>query len=116
MALKMHYLDINRYIDECMQQNLSPQELIRIIVSAFVEHPDEITIHAIEADQLTVFELRANSSDTGRIIGKNGRTVRALREILLTMQGTSKRRFELEIANNARETSLARPAQEEAAS
>jgi uncharacterized protein len=82
-----------------MLQNLTPEELVRTIVSAFVEHPDDMFICAIEGDQITVFELRAHRSDTGRVIGKNGRTVRALREILLALRYTHKRRYALEIAD-----------------
>ena len=70
-----------------------------MIVSTFVEHPEEVEIRSLEGDQLTVLELSANRSDTGRIIGKNGRTVRALRDILLAMQAAQKRRYTLEIAD-----------------
>jgi uncharacterized protein len=84
-----------------MLQNLTPEELVKTIVSSFVEHPDDIVIRAIEADRITVFELHAHRSDTGRVIGKNGRTVRALREILLALQGLHKRRFALEIADGS---------------
>jgi uncharacterized protein len=83
-----------------MEQNLTPLELVRTIVSAFVEHPDEVEIRATEAHQLTVFELRANRCDMGRIIGKNGRTVHALREILLALRGKQNRRFTLEIPDD----------------
>jgi uncharacterized protein len=83
-----------------MQQNLTPIELVRTIVSTFVQYPDQIEIRALEAEQSTLFELRAHASDTGRIIGKNGRTVRALRDVLLALQSTYKRRFTLEILNS----------------
>jgi uncharacterized protein len=82
-----------------MLAKLTPLELVRTIVSTLVEHPADVELHAIECGQATVFELRVNRNDTGRVIGKNGRTVRAVREILLALQGIHKRRYTLEIVN-----------------
>ena len=58
------------------------KELVELIAKSLVDHPDEIVVEEIEGDQTTVYELRVSGDDLGKVIGKQGRTARAIRTIL----------------------------------
>jgi len=73
------------------------KELVEEIAKALVDYPDEIQVTAVEGSEVTVLELRANPEDLGQIIGRQGRTVQAIR-ILLGAGGMKiHRRFTLEV-------------------
>ena len=73
------------------------KELIEMIAKALVDSPDQVTVHAIEGEQSTVLELKVAQSDLGKVIGKQGRTARAIRTILGASGIKLRRRFTLEI-------------------
>jgi len=73
------------------------KELIEMIAKALVDSPDEVSVHAIEGEQSTVLELKVAPSDLGKVIGKQGRTARAIRTILGAAGMKLRRRFTLEI-------------------
>ena len=73
------------------------KELIEMIAKALVDSPDEVAVNAIEGEQSTVLELRVASNDLGKVIGKQGRTARAIRTILGAAGMKLRRRFTLEI-------------------
>ena len=56
--------------------------LIEFVSKALVDMPDQVEVNEIEGEQTTVLELKVDKSDLGKIIGKQGRTARALRTIL----------------------------------
>ena len=58
------------------------KELVEAIAKALVDDPDQVQVRAIEGEQVTVFELRVAPSDLGKVIGRQGRTARAIRTIL----------------------------------
>jgi len=58
------------------------KELIEYVVKLLVDKPDEVTVTEIHSEKTTVIELRVAQSDIGKIIGKQGKTARALRTIL----------------------------------
>lgn len=58
------------------------KELLELIAKSLVDRPDEVTVTEIEGEQTTVLELRVAAEDLGKVIGKQGRTVRAVRTIL----------------------------------
>jgi predicted RNA-binding protein YlqC (UPF0109 family) len=60
----------------------SMQELIVTIARALVDSPDDVVVNVVEGEQTTVLELRVAPSDLGKVIGKQGRTARAIRTIL----------------------------------
>jgi predicted RNA-binding protein YlqC (UPF0109 family) len=74
------------------------KQLIEDIAKALVDIPEEVTVHVVEGEQVTVLELRVAASDLGKVIGKQGRTARSIRTIL-GAAGMKKlnRRFTLEI-------------------
>ena len=62
-----------------------------------MDNPDQVQVRAIEGEQVTVFELRVHGSDLGKVIGRQGRTVRAIRTILNAVGMKLRKRFTLEI-------------------
>jgi hypothetical protein len=73
------------------------KELIEAIAKALVDNPDKVTVRAVEGEQVTVLELRVDTSDLGKVIGKQGRTARSIRTILNAAGMKLKKRFTLEI-------------------
>ncbi len=73
------------------------KELIEDIAKALVDNPDQVQIRPVEGEQVTVLELRVHPSDLGKVIGKQGRTARAIRTILGAAGMKLKKRYTLEI-------------------
>ncbi len=73
------------------------KELVESIAKALVDNPDQVQVRAIEGEQVTVFELRAQPSDLGKVIGRQGRTAKAIRTILGAAGMKLRKRFALEI-------------------
>jgi uncharacterized protein len=73
------------------------KELIEYVVKALVDHPDELRIAEIEGERTIVFELRCHPDDVGKVIGKSGKTVGALRTLLSTVASRQNRRAMLEV-------------------
>jgi uncharacterized protein len=73
------------------------KELVEAIARALVDNPDQVHVRAIEGEQVTVFELRVHPSDLGKVIGRQGRTARAIRTILTAVSTKVRKRFTLEI-------------------
>ncbi len=57
------------------------RELIEFIVKALVDDPDSVEVKEIKSEQSSMIEIRAAKSDIGKIIGKQGRTITAIRAI-----------------------------------
>jgi len=75
----------------------SLKEVVEIIARTLVDHPDEVTVREFEAESSIVLELRVDSKDLGKVIGKQGRTARAMRTLLRAAGLKSRKRFILEI-------------------
>ncbi len=71
--------------------------LMMTLVQALVDHPGEVVVNEIEGTQSTVIEVQVARSDHGKLIGRKGRTVAAIRELLVDMSGKRRRRFMLQI-------------------
>lgn len=56
--------------------------LIENIAKALVDKPEEVSVAQIDGERTSVFELRVDKSDIGKVIGKQGNTARAIRSIL----------------------------------
>jgi predicted RNA-binding protein YlqC (UPF0109 family) len=57
-------------------------ELLRAIAKTLVDHPEEVQVHAVQGQSVTMLELRVHPKDIGQVIGYHGRIVGALRTIL----------------------------------
>lgn len=71
--------------------------LIEFVSKALVDMPDQVVVNEIEGEQTTVLELKVDKSDLGKVIGKQGRTARALRTILNAASTKLRKRSVLEI-------------------
>ncbi len=58
------------------------KELIELIARKLVEHPDDVRVSATESEDGQAIELRVHPDDMGRVIGKDGRTAKAIRTAL----------------------------------
>ena len=73
------------------------KDLISYIAQALVDHPKEVSVTEIEGNQTSVLELKVAKEDIGKVIGKQGRTARAMRTILGAASAKIKKRTVLEI-------------------
>lgn len=73
------------------------KQLVETVCKALVDNPDEVKVTQIDGEQTTILELRVNQADLGKVIGKQGRTARAVRTILAAAGMKQRRRFNLEI-------------------
>jgi len=71
--------------------------LIELIAKALVDYPDEVRVSEVEGEVTSVIELRVAKSDLGKVIGKEGRTARAMRTLLTAASTKMKKRALLEI-------------------
>jgi predicted RNA-binding protein YlqC (UPF0109 family) len=61
------------------------QEFIESTVKLLVDKPDEVDVQVIETDETILFELRVGDGDFGKVIGKRGRNISAIRTILFAI-------------------------------
>ncbi len=73
------------------------KDLIKRIVHVLVDHPEQIEVSEVEGDHITVLELRVAKEDMGKVIGKKGRNVQAIRTILSAASAKVKKHTVLEI-------------------
>jgi len=73
------------------------KELIEFIARSLVTESDEVDITTIEGDKFTILELKVAEKDIGKVIGKQGRIVKAMRSILSASSNNSGKRLVLEI-------------------
>ncbi len=58
------------------------KELVEVIARALVDFPDEVVVTETENEKAIVIELKVASSDTGKVIGKNGRIAKSIRSVV----------------------------------
>ncbi len=73
------------------------QELVEHLAKALVDETDAVNVTQVEGERTTVIELRVAQSDLGKVIGKQGRTARAIRTILNAHATKMRKRAVLEI-------------------
>lgn len=76
------------------------KEFVEYVVKALVDYPDEVNVREVDGERTVVFELRLNKTDIGKVIGKNGRTISALRSLLTSAAAKQGRRAVLEIVED----------------
>jgi predicted RNA-binding protein YlqC (UPF0109 family) len=73
------------------------RDLLVEIAKALVDNPDDVSVAEVEGEQTTVLELRVRNEDLGKVIGRQGRTARAIRTLLAAAGMKVRKRFVLEI-------------------
>jgi len=73
------------------------KELVEYVAKALVDQPDQVHVEAVEDSTTTTLRLRVAPGDLGRVIGKQGRTARAIRTLLHATAARAKRRVVLDI-------------------
>lgn len=73
------------------------REIVSFIAKALVDDPEEVEVEVIENDKMVIVELSVAPSDLGKVIGKEGRTARALRTLLAATSAKHEKRAVLEI-------------------
>ena len=73
------------------------RELIEHIARALVEKPDDVKVTEIAGESTLILELRVAREDLGRVIGKQGRTVRSMRTLLAAIATKQNKKVNLEI-------------------
>lgn len=76
---------------------MSVKDLVAAIVAALVDFPDKVEIREVSGEENTLFEVRANKLDVGRVIGKQGRNVNAIRILLRAIGAKQRRHFNVEV-------------------
>jgi len=73
------------------------KDLLEEIAKALVDSPEDVQVTEVEGEQTTVLELRVRNEDLGKVIGRQGRTARAIRTLLSAAGMKVHKRFVLEI-------------------
>ena len=73
------------------------QTFLEYVVKGLVEHPDAVAVTPVEREGTTVYELRLHSQDVGKVIGRQGMTINAIRSLLLAGSAKQGLRCTLEI-------------------
>ena len=73
------------------------KELVLYIAKALVDNPDGVSVIVVEGEQTSVIELKVAKEDIGKVIGKQGRTVKAMRILLSAASAKVRKRSVLEI-------------------
>ncbi|MBG9912621.1 MULTISPECIES: KH domain-containing protein [Bacillus] len=80
-------------------KELSLEELIVSIVEPLVDFPEDIHVSSLEKDEQVIYTLSVNAEDTGKVIGKQGRTAKAIRTVMFAAGAESSKKVQLEIAD-----------------
>jgi predicted RNA-binding protein YlqC (UPF0109 family) len=73
------------------------KELIELIAKSLVDNPDKVQVSQLDGEQSSIIELKVAQEDVGKVIGKEGRNVQAIRVILNAAGMKLKKRFILEL-------------------
>jgi predicted RNA-binding protein YlqC (UPF0109 family) len=86
-----------------MEPALAIEEFLEYTVAGLVEHPEEASVEREERDGIHVYQIRLHPEDSGRIIGRSGKTIQAIRGLVLASAEKHRVRADVEVV---RETSL----------
>jgi predicted RNA-binding protein YlqC (UPF0109 family) len=76
------------------------QAFLEYVVKGLVEHPDAVTVTPMAREGMTIYELRLHPQDVGKIIGRQGQTINAIRSLLLAGSARKGMRCTLEIVED----------------
>ena len=70
---------------------------LEYVISALVDYKDEVDVQERDDGKTIVYEVRVNPSDVGKVIGKNGRTIGAIRSLMIAANSKNNKRVSLEV-------------------
>lgn len=73
------------------------KDLVEAVAKALVDHPEQVQVRAVPGEQVTVIELHVDPGDLGKIIGRQGRTAKAIRTLLSASSLKLNKRYTLDI-------------------
>ena len=73
------------------------KELVEFVAKKLVEHPEDVQVRVIENDEGQIIELRVHQEDMGKVIGRNGKTAKAIRSLLMSASTKTNTRAVLQI-------------------
>ncbi|MGA1867182.1 MAG: KH domain-containing protein [bacterium] len=73
------------------------KEMIEEIVKAIVDNPESVKVNEIDGGRSTIIELSVAKEDVGKVIGRGGKTISAMRTLLASTGGKQRTRFILEL-------------------
>jgi uncharacterized protein len=73
------------------------EDLLAYIAQGLVDRPEEVTVESFEEDDALVLELSVAEDDTGKVIGRNGRTVSAIRTVMRACGARQDRRVLVDV-------------------
>ena len=76
---------------------MQQKELVEFIAKSLVDNSDAVSVREVEGEHTSVLELTVAKEDLGKVIGKQGRTARAIRTLLSAVSAKAKKRAVLEI-------------------
>ena len=85
-----------------MNQPLAMQEFLEFVLGHLIDYPEEMVLTVTEANKKTIFKLRLRQSDIGKVVGKQGHTILALRNILNAASARFGEKAVLEIIEEGR--------------
>jgi predicted RNA-binding protein YlqC (UPF0109 family) len=84
-------------IDKKFEEVVTMKDLIKFMAQALVDHPEQVDVSEVAGEQTSVIELRVAKEDLGKVIGKQGRTAKAMRTILSAASTKIRKRTVMEI-------------------
>lgn len=73
------------------------KELLRYMIEAVVDTKEDININEVDGEKTTIFEVKVSDSDVGKLIGKRGRTINAIRTITKAAQNKQEKKVMVEV-------------------
>ncbi|MDR0915371.1 MAG: KH domain-containing protein [Endomicrobium sp.] len=73
------------------------KELVLLIAKALVDHPEKVEVKEVNGERTTVLELKVDDADKGKIIGKEGRIIKAIRVIINSASAKLDKRATIEV-------------------
>lgn len=75
------------------------KDFIAYLIKNLVDQPDAVDVQLVEGQQGTIVEIRVSPEDVGKVVGKQGRTIKSLRTLAMTVGARFGRRVRLEIVH-----------------
>jgi hypothetical protein len=84
-----------------MGHEINVENLVRRIINSLVDDTTQVQVRSLRSETATMFEVTVAPTDLGKVIGKQGRTARAIRELLLGFGSAGKTRYGLDIVSRS---------------